>query len=83
METFFELALAAVVNIRTADWETSYTGVKYSNALTLISLVLISVLPLCLILLYCIKFKVLGEEQFNKKYGAGIEGTNKSKKVSP
>ena len=83
METFFEVALAALVNIRTVEWDTSYPGVKYSTALTLISLVLIGVLPPYFILLFCCKFKVFTEEKFKKMYGSGIEGVNKAKKVSP
>ena len=83
METFFELAMVSLVNIHTADWNTPFFGVKLSNNLTIISLILISVIPLWLIVLYCRNFKILGEVRFSSRYGAGYEGLNLAKKVSP
>ena len=83
METFLELALAAIINIRTADWQTSFPSVKYSIALALISLVLIGLFFPVLIILYCRSFSVLGEARFKKKYGAGLEEISLIKKVSP
>ena len=83
IETFFELALSAFVNIQTADWETSYRGVKYSNVLTLISLILIGLLTPCLNFLYCRNFSILTEDRFKNRYGAGLEEVNLTKKESP
>ena len=83
METFFELALAAIVNIHTADWETPYRGVRYSNALALIVLILMGLLVPFLIILYFRNFSILGEARFKTRYGAGVEETSLVKKVSP
>ena len=83
IESFFELALTSLVNIVTADWETSYRGVKYSTSLTLISLILIVLLFPCLNLLYCWNFSILAEPRFNNRYGEGLGETNLAKKVSP
>ena len=83
MECFFELAITALVNIRTVDWQTSYRGVKYSNSLTLISLILMGVLVPCLNVLYCWNFRILNENRFKNRYGSGLEETNLAKKVSP
>ena len=83
METFFELALTALVSIHTADWGTSFPGGRYSNGLSLISLFLLSMIPLCLTVFYCRSFKALTEVHFTKRYGAGLDGVNLVKKVSP
>ena len=83
METFFELTLAAVLGIHTADWETPYPGVKYSIVLTLISLILVGFFSPCLSVLYCCNFSILKEPRFRNRYGAGLEETSLIKKVSP
>ena len=83
METFLEIMITALVNIRTVDWNTSFPGVKYSTALTLISLILIGLLVPCLILLYCRNFSILKEERFKNSYGAGLAEVSLIKKVAP
>ena len=83
METFFELTLAAVLGIHTADWETPYPGVKYSIVLTLISLILVGFFSPGLSVLYCCNFSILKEPRFRNRYGAGLEETSLIKKVSP
>ena len=83
MESFFELILCALVNLDTVDWDSSYSGVNYSTALTLISLLLIGILTPCLNVLYCCNFSRLADARFINKCGAGYDGTNPAKKVSP
>ena len=79
METWLELALVAVLNMRTVNWSTPSRTVTYSNILAVISLVLMSVLSVLLIVFYCLNFKKLNEERFKNKYGSALEGTNTSK----
>ena len=69
------MVLAATLNMHKVDWETPFPAVQYSNTLTVISLVVISVLCPFLIALYCKNFKILPEAWFKDKYGAGLEGT--------
>ena len=76
METWFELALVAVLNMRTVNWNTPSRAVTYSNILAVISLVLLSVLSAFLIIFYCMNFNKLNEEQFKNNYGSALEGTN-------
>ena len=83
METFFELILSALVNLHAVDLDSSYPGVKYSNVLTFVSLILIGLLVTSLNLLYCCNFRRLAEKRFRGRYGAGYDGTNPAKKVSP
>ena len=83
MESFFELVLCALVNLHAVDWDSSYPGVKYSNVLTFISLILIGLIVTCLNVLYCCNFSRLAEERFRNRFGAGYDGTNPAKKVSP
>ena len=79
METWLELALVAVLNMRTVNWSTPSRTVTYSNILAVISLVLINVLSVFLIVCYCLNFKKLNEERFKNKYGSALDGTNTSK----
>ena len=83
METFFEMVLALVLNMDSIDWSTPFYGVRYSTALTLISLCFVSGLFPFLTILYFRNFSILAEEKFKNKLGAGMEGTNLKKKVSP
>ena len=64
METFFEMVMVAVVNLRSADWDTPFPGVRYSIALTLISLILVGMLFPCLTVHYCRNFRILAEDRF-------------------
>ena len=83
METFFELALVAVLNVHTVDWSTPFRAVMYSNVLAVLFLVLLGVLSIFLFVFYCINFKILNEECFQNKYGSGLLSTNTAKKVYP
>jgi hypothetical protein len=75
METAFELYLAAVLNMHTADWDTPFYAVRYSNALSLISLIVLGVIPPLLTTVYLKNFSKLKQKNFSDKYGAGFEGT--------
>lgn len=75
METAFELALVAVLNMHTVDWDTSFKAVKYSTSLSIITLIFLGGVPLFLTLFYCKYFTLLKQKTFREKYGAGIEGS--------
>ena len=59
METAFELAIAAVINMHTVDWDTPFRAVRYSTALSIISLIFLTGLPFFLTLFYCKNISVL------------------------
>ena len=69
------MIVAATLNMHKVDWDTSFSAVQYSNALTVTSLVLFIVLCPFFITLYCRNFKILPEPRFKRKYGAGLVGT--------
>lgn len=75
METAFELAIVAVLNMRTADWASQFLAVRLSIALSIISLVLLCVLPIWLTIFYNKHFSKLKQKDFREKYDSGIEGT--------
>ena len=75
METFFELSLLAVLNMRTVDWDTPFHALRYSTGLSIISLFLLGAVPPVLLLFYCKNFSKLKQKVFRNKYGAGIGGT--------
>jgi len=75
METSFELAIAATLNINKVDWETPFPAVMYSNVFALVGLILVSLLYPLFTVVYYRNFSTLADGQFNKKFGAGLEGT--------
>lgn len=75
METAFELSLAAVLNMRTVDWNTPFKAVKYSTALAIISLIFLGVLIPFSTVFYIKYFSKLKQKGFRNKYGAGVEST--------
>jgi hypothetical protein len=75
METAFELSLVAILNMRTVDWETTYPAVKYSNALSVIFLIALSVLTPFFTLFNWKYFSMLKRTSFKNKHRASIEGT--------
>ena len=75
METSLELAITAVLNMYTVDWNTPFRSVKYSSALSIISLILLSVLTFFLVLYYWKNFEKLKQKMFRDRVGAGVEGT--------
>ena len=52
LESCFEMALSAILNIHQVDWATRFPSATYSNALTVISLILLGLIPLILTVLY-------------------------------
>ena len=52
MEVFFEIAFASSLNLYTADWNTSYFAVKYSNILSSIFCIGSALITIFLIIFY-------------------------------
>ena len=75
METSIELAIVAMLNIHTANWDTPFHEVKYSNALSIISLILLGALTFLIPLFYWRNFSKLKGKGFRNKVGAGLEST--------
>jgi hypothetical protein len=75
METAFELSIAAIINIHTVDYNTSYPAVKFSNTLSIISLILLGVLTPFFSLFNWKHFSKLKQENFKKRHRASIENT--------
>ena len=71
MESASELTLAAVLNLRTMDYDSIFPAVKYSNTLSVIYLIFLSTLLSSLVVLYCLNFKKLKEKEFSSKFGSG------------
>ena len=75
METAFELSLVAVLNMRTVDWASPFPSVKYSTAISIISLILLGVLPMLLTVFYYKNFSKLKQKDFRDMCNSGLVGT--------
>ena len=75
METTLELAIVAVVNMCTVDWASQFPAARLSIVLSIISLVLLCVLPIWLTVFYFKHFSKLKQKDFREKYDSALEGT--------
>ena len=75
METAFELSLVTIINLHTVDWETTYSAVRYSNALSIIFLIVLGVLTPFFTLFNWRYFSMLKQENFKNKHRASLETT--------
>ena len=75
METSFDLAIVAVLNMHTVDWNSPFRAVRYSNALAIISLIMLGVIAPLLTVFYYKNFSILKQKSFRRKYGTGYTAT--------
>ena len=64
MEISFELILTAMLNVHTADWQTPFHEVRFSTALSIISLTLVAIIFPFLSLLYYRNLTILSKMSF-------------------
>ena len=64
MEISFELILTAMLNVHTADWQTPIHSVKFSTALSVISLALVAIVFPFLTVLYYRNMGILSKKSF-------------------
>jgi len=76
METYLELILGSILNIRTADWDSDYPDERYSNYLSVVLLVISTVLLLLFVVFYVWNFSALNYDRFRSTYSAVLDGTN-------
>ena len=74
MSVYQDFALLSVLNLNTANWDTSFSSENYSNNLSIVVLVLIlAVPPLILVHLYR-EYEQWDDENFNRRFGTLIDG---------
>ena len=76
MEVFQDVTLHVVLNLNNPEWDSPFESIQYSNYLALFFVCTISLVPPCLMLLYCCKINKLKDQAFNKKYGALLLDSN-------
>ena len=83
MESCFEIALAAILNIYEVDWATRFPSVRYSNALTVMSLIQLGFIPVILCVIYCKYFSIRANSTtFLSRLTAFTEGTKYKSKYA-
>lgn len=76
LETFFDLILAAALNIYTADWDTTNASEKFSNGLSLTVLILSALVMLICAIYFSYNFDAFKYENF--KVSTILDGTRQS-----
>ena len=76
METYLELTLGSLLNIKTADWDSEYPAERYSNSLSVAIMIFTIVLLPLFVVIYVWNFSALKFDRFQSTYGAFLEGTN-------
>ena len=84
METSLEMAITSLLGLYFLESDSLFTFVKYSQVLTILSLVLLVAIPVFLLVLYYRNFAILANPSFKAKYSSALEGTkyDSSKKPS-
>ena len=70
------MLLLCVLNIKTAEWDTPYDDVHFSNVLAVILLSIISATLLFLIVWLCRNRNKMNNTKFKERSGALVESTN-------
>ena len=79
MESFFELALLAPLNVMEADWSTSNFSVQFSNYLSVVICAVIILLPLGILIFFCRQMDQWITEDFENRFGEILAGTRRLK----
>ena len=77
MESFFELALLAPLNVMEADWSTPNFSVQFSNYLSVLLCVVMIFLPLGILLFYIKRMDQWITEEFDNRFGEILAGTRR------
>lgn len=75
METSLEMAITTFLGLYFFEADSLFAFVKYSNVMTMISLVLLIVTPIILLVLYYRNFAILANPSFKAKYSTALAGT--------
>ena len=76
MSVFQDIALLSILNLNTLEWKSGSTSEAYSYVLSVISIVLVSVLPLLFMVVLYRKMAVWNQEEFKKNFGALLGDAN-------
>ena len=76
METYLELTLGSIINIKTADWDSEYPAERYSNNLSVAIMIVTTLLLPLLVVFYVWNFTALNYDRFRSTYSAVLDGTN-------
>lgn len=84
MEVYFDITLLSLLNMHMLDWQTEFVAIQASNVISVVTLALISVVPVYFFVFYLKKLDKWGDEGFKKNYSSVLEGTrslSKEKKL--
>ena len=76
MSVFQDLALLSILNLDTLEWKSGSSSEAYSYILSVISIVLVSVLPLLFMAVLYRNMAVWNQEEFKKNFGALLGDAN-------
>ena len=77
MESFFESALLAPLNLMEADWSTSNFSAQFSVYLSLLLCVVMILLPLAILRFFCRQMDQWITEDFDNRFGEILAGTRR------
>ena len=80
MEIFLDVAFLSILNLHTADWASPFLSVKFSNALSVLFIVIACVTLIVYIAGYCRMQKELRAKTFGEKFSPLLEGTKYERK---
>ena len=78
MEGYIDMILAGALNLRKASVGAVNAGVAYSLAFSVIFCIILTVLPIWVGIFYWRRRDLWADEEFDEKWGAPLEGLEKS-----
>ena len=79
MELYQDLALMSFLNLKSAEWDSVYPSVRYSNYLSALFLAIILAVPVLLGYVLYKNVTKWNDEKFQDKFGSLFEGTDLKK----
>ena len=80
MESYMDLVMFALINIKDLDWSGDFFFVTLNNWISISLVGILIVFPFLIVIVYVRNVKQWKEDQFQERYGAFVDGANLDKK---
>ena len=79
MEVYLDYTLVAMIGFRNSSWDTPFSTVKFCNALSILVIIQMAIIPVLLTVHFVRKKpEVWRDESFQERYGSYLDSTNLS-----
>ena len=76
IESYIQITLFTVLNLKAFEWDADWTLISLSHVLAIVSMAVVTLLPIALIIYYACNINKWWDEKFCESKGAFLEGTD-------